>query len=794
MKSRYNTKITSSKKIRQLVQVLAGVLLATFITIGWNDQRVSAQAGSFVVNDPGDSGDGVCDSTCTLRDAILEANASPDTSTITFDPAIFPSPGPQTINLASALPDLSTNMTIEGPGPGVLTVRRSSADHFRIFTIGEGATVTISGITIANGSAFPNVGLLGYGGGVLNLGTLTLDNSVVSNNAAHLCGGGICNRGTATVTNSRVIDNYSDHSGGGIGNYQGTLTIHRSTVSSNDSLFYGGGVSNRWSTTACNVSDSTVSGNHTGDSGGGIFSEGRLTVTSSTVSGNTSDGHGGGIADEGILNVRSTTVANNRADVDGNSSGLGGGIFFQYDYPILRNTIVAANYRGAALTDDDLRIGAWGELDTSTAFNLIGAGGSAGLVNGVNSNQVGVSNPGLGPLQNNGGSTETHALLAGSPAIDKGSSFGFTIDQRSFLRPVDIASIANAGDGADIGAYEFDSIEVWSVATPPGTDVTVSPGPVTVNFSNVTLGGYTSVWEILPASAGPPPSGYSVGAAMPAYEISTSTSYVPPIHVCIYVPGVTTEEAFNKLRILHGEGYNLVDRTILAPDTPAPNFATKTLCALVDSLSPFVVAQLDSTSDTTAPTATIASPSDGATYTKGQSVTASYLCADEAGGSGVASCVGTVADGEAINTATVGSHTFTVTALDNAGNSFAVTHTYNVVYEFAGFFQPVENMPTLNVMNAGGSVPLKFSLGGNQGLSVFAPGYPVSSPIACDASEPGVVIENTVTAGNSSLSYDAVTAQYSYVWKTGKSWKGTCRMLVVRLNDNTEHLAKFRFR
>ena len=103
-------------------------------------------------------------------------------------------------------------------------------------------------------------------------------------------------------------------------------------------------------------------------------------------------------------------------------------------------------------------------------------------------------------------------------------------------------------------------------------------------------------------------------------------------------------------------------------------------------------------------------------------------------------------------------------------------------------------MPTLNVMNAGSSVALKFSLGGNQGLSVFAPGYPVSSPIACDASEPGVVIENTVTAGNSTLSYDSATGQYSYVWKTEKSWKGTCRMLVVRLNDNTEHLAKFRFR
>ena len=794
MNRRYNIKITSNKKIRLLAQSLAGVLLATFITMAWHEKRVSAQSGSLVVNDTGDAGDGVCDSTCTLRDAILEANSAPDENTITFDPGVFAAPGPHTINLSSALPDLSSKLTIQGPGPGVLTVRRSSTDQFRIFTIGLGHTVTISGITIENGAAFPNVGLLGYGGGVLNLGTLTLDNSVVSNNTAHVCGGGICNRGTATVTNSRVINNYSDHSGGGIGNYEGTLTIQRSTVSGNDSLFYGGGVSNRWSTTACNVSDTTVSGNHTGDSGGGIFSEGRLTLTSSTVSGNNSNRHGGGVADEGILTVVASTITNNRADIDNNASGSGGGIFFQYDYPIVRSTIVAGNYRGTASAVDDMVVGVWGNPDSSSAFNLIGTGGSAGLVNGTNSNQVGVESPGLGPLQNNGGPTETHAVLAGSPAIDKGNSFGATIDQRSFLRPIDIGSIADAADGADIGAYEFDSIEVWSVPTLPGTDVTVSPGPVTVNFSRITLGGYTSVWEILPAAAGPLPTGYTVGPAMPAYQISTSTSYVPPISVCIYVPGVTTPEAFNKLRILHGEGYNLVDRTILAPDTPAPNFNTKTLCALVDSLSPFVVAQLDSTTDTTAPTATITSPADGATYTKGQSVMAAYVCADETGGSGLASCAGTVPDGAAINTSTVGSHTFTVTATDNAGNSIAVTHTYNVVYEFTGFFQPVENMPTLNVMNAGSSVALKFSLSGNQGLSVLAPGYPVSSPIACDASEPGVVIENTVTAGNSTLSYDSATGQYSYVWKAEKSWKGTCRMLVVRLNDNTEHLAKFRFR
>jgi hypothetical protein len=197
--------------------------------------------------------------------------------------------------------------------------------------------------------------------------------------------------------------------------------------------------------------------------------------------------------------------------------------------------------------------------------------------------------------------------------------------------------------------------------------------------------------------------------------------------------------------------------------------------------------------DTMAPAVTISTPGDGATFIKGQSVAAGYSCQDETGGSGLASCTGTVANGALIDTSTVGSHTFTVTGTDIAGNSATSTSTYKVVYSFSGFLQPVENLPALNIANAGVAIPVKFSLGGNQGLAVFAAGYPASSTIPCDASEPGTVIEETVIAGSSSLSYNATTGQYNYVWKTERSWRGTCRMLVVRFNDGTEYLAKFRF-
>jgi hypothetical protein len=118
----------------------------------------------------------------------------------------------------------------------------------------------------------------------------------------------------------------------------------------------------------------------------------------------------------------------------------------------------------------------------------------------------------------------------------------------------------------------------------------------------------------------------------------------------------------------------------------------------------------------------------------------------------------------------------------------------DVGYNFSGFFQPVDNLPTVNVVNAGQGIPIKFSLSGYQGLGVFPPGYPTSLPVSCNATETGSVIDETVGPGGSSLSYDSAADQYTHIWKTDKAWKGTCRMFVLKLNDNSEHYAKFRFK
>jgi len=141
-----------------------------------------------------------------------------------------------------------------------------------------------------------------------------------------------------------------------------------------------------------------------------------------------------------------------------------------------------------------------------------------------------------------------------------------------------------------------------------------------------------------------------------------------------------------------------------------------------------------------------------------------------------------------------GTHTIRVQVTDVGGLTAVDTAIVNVIYNFAGFFQPVDNLPTINGATGGSAIPVKFSLSGNKGLNIFAPGYPASQQIACSDGAPIDTIEETVTAGGSSLSYDAATGRYNYVWKTNKAWAGTCRILVVKLNDGTEHYAVFRFR
>jgi hypothetical protein len=199
--------------------------------------------------------------------------------------------------------------------------------------------------------------------------------------------------------------------------------------------------------------------------------------------------------------------------------------------------------------------------------------------------------------------------------------------------------------------------------------------------------------------------------------------------------------------------------------------------------------------DKQAPGIAISVPADSASYSLREAVTADYTCTD--GGSGVTSCSGTAPDGGHIDTSTLGSKVFQVDAADALGNKDSRSVIYEVIYNFSGFFSPVDNPDVLNQAKAGSAIPVKFGLGGDQGLDIFAKAadgssYPKSAATTCDSTDPVDAIEQTVTAGQSGLSYDATTDRYTYVWKTSKEWRG-CRQLVVKLNDGSFHRANFKF-
>jgi hypothetical protein len=207
--------------------------------------------------------------------------------------------------------------------------------------------------------------------------------------------------------------------------------------------------------------------------------------------------------------------------------------------------------------------------------------------------------------------------------------------------------------------------------------------------------------------------------------------------------------------------------------------------------------------DATRPATAVTGVAEGATYNLGSVPQAGCPTTDNLSGVATEATLA-LTGGDAQG---VGDITATCSgALDSAGNAAdpAVVH-YTVVnplpgtYNFTGFFQPVDNPGegpsyVFNSIKAGSAVPVRFSLAGDQGLDILADGYPTSRSASCTTAAITDPIEQTVTAGNSSLSYDAASDTYTYVWKTDKGWAGTCRVLTVQLDDGTQHLAYFQFK
>ncbi len=399
----------------------------------------TAHAASFTVTKTADTADGTCDADCSLREAVIAANAAGGTNDITL-PA-----GTYVLDLVGACENsaatgdldivnggLGTDITINGSTTGGSIIDGNGTDRvFHLPPITSASSLTLNNVTVTGGDAQDCGTGTDIGGGIrLEMGSLVLDNSTVTvNNAPASAGGG------------------------------------------------GGGISESSFASSITVIESTISNNTTGGTGGGMgLNSASVTMVNSTVSGNDANGSGGGISlFDNTVRLRNVTITDNTADADGGNNGDGGGVAVVGTSGTLipRNTIIAGNNdasTGAAaapVINPDCSI--FGTF-TSEGYNIIGdnrgciftasTGDQVGDVAGGSS----AINALLAGLANNGGITRTHALQPGSPAIDMANNVEgctsddaqttvLTNDQRQFGRPFD--GDADGDIRCDVGAFEL---------------------------------------------------------------------------------------------------------------------------------------------------------------------------------------------------------------------------------------------------------------------------------------------------------------------------------------------------
>jgi hypothetical protein len=346
----------------------------------------------------------------SLRWAITQANANPGADTVQL------LPGTYTLNLpgtgedlnASGDLDLRGNVTITGAGSGSTVIDGNALD--RVFDIQAGVTATLSDVTIRGGSLTSSVGA---GVRVQAGATLNLFRVVVTENTTTKDAAGLYNSGTLNATDTTISNNAASLWGGGLYNDGGVVVLDRVTISSNSTSKDGGGIYNDGGSVS--LTNVTVSGNAATLKGGGIYTNTVITVTNSTIANNSSAGGAGGIHKQGSggATLKNSILANN---VGGNSNG----------------SLTSLGYN----------------IDTANTAGLAGTGDK------IN------TDPLLGPLQYNGGTVKTHALLTGSPAINAGNATAApSTDPRGAVR---------LGQ-TDIGAYEYTLIAYEPFAYAPGS-------------------------------------------------------------------------------------------------------------------------------------------------------------------------------------------------------------------------------------------------------------------------------------------------------------------------------------
>ncbi|MFN8595361.1 MAG: choice-of-anchor Q domain-containing protein [Anaerolineae bacterium] len=407
-----------------------------------------AQAALITVNTTADEYN--TDGDCSLREAIIAANT---------DTAVDACPagnGADTIDLpagmyvlsiapttgddaASGDLDITANLTIAGSGPVVTTIEANGLD--RVLEVSNGSQVSISRLTLQGGNTTTT------GSAVRLTGSSTLNLTAV--------------RVTTNVGSAAIyVINGSN------------LKVFGSRIENNTS----GGVYLQPNVIA-NIRDSTLSNNTSSLGGGAIYSLGTLALVNSTLSGNTADSSGGGLLNTGTASLYNVTIVSNTVTI-GSGGATGGGLYNHISATLtLRNSLIANNIDASTFQVFNDCSG----TVTSEGYNLI-EDTTGCTINGVTTGNITGSDPNVGALANNGGPTFTHALNAGSPAINAGDILGCRDEAHSLLLTDQRGYLRNGT--CDIGAYEYNSP---GQATPTNTPTqTNTPTPTSTATSTPT--------------------------------------------------------------------------------------------------------------------------------------------------------------------------------------------------------------------------------------------------------------------------------------------------------------------
>lgn len=532
-------------RLASLFALLAGTILPSLPT-------PRAPHSTWVVTKTTDTNDGMCDSDCSLREAIALANAAPNEDAVTLPAGVY------RLTLGQLL--IANPLVLSGALSPTTIIHASPNDS--ALRINTAVSVTVTGVTIRGGHSIGGGGVNNFGlltiedsavmqntgalsGGIYNYGQLVIHRSAITENTSGWSrrGGGIDNSGVLTITESLIAENtggngggvnnsgavwiitstvrdngaYQTYGGGGIYN-TGALTLTASTLYGNRALDFGGGLENAGGQTAIdqsqivyniavvgggvfngsarlNVADSTVANN----TGGGVHNGDALTLTNSTLANNLipSDAlnlfklrYGSGLYNTGLT----STARLNNVTLNGNQ---GYGIYQEGGAVSLKNTLVAG-------PDSLPSLNCFGAL-TSQDYNFIHSAPDC-VITGATAHNITETNPLLGFLQDNGGGSWTLPLLTGSPALEAGNpgapgSGGDACeasDQRGVSRP----QASRCDIGASEGVYSVPTDFIFSQRDSVDPVAVGQTLTYTLNVTNTSGGLLTGVrvTDTLPAA------------------------------------------------------------------------------------------------------------------------------------------------------------------------------------------------------------------------------------------------------------------------------------------------------